>query len=228
MVLVKTHRGRRSALYAPLVHSHNLFFPCCIVMRLSLWSRPLHDLGLTPPSTLSRLLRRVQVLKHEYLNEPSLVGAGVFGLDDVFARLKPFVSRNLRPMPCPSLAPSAKRANNPEGRTTQSNSTGDRGPAEGAPSTSDGPSRGSTVGDSLRGTAGQRRRGCEWPRPVNAELPRSPRGEAFGQSLEGGEERRRRDELPALYFASVDIKHCYDTVDQVSRCVSFGSVGDVL
>lgn len=227
-MLVKTHRDRRGTLYSPVVHSRNLLFPCCIVVWLSRLSRHLHDLGLTPPSTRSRPLRRVQVLKHEYLSEPSLVGAGVFGLDDVFARLKPFVSRNLRPMPSPSLAPSEKCANNPKGRPTPSKSTGDHGPAEGAPSASDGPSRGSAIGDSLRGTAGQRRRECEWQRQVNAGLPRSPRREAFGHSLDGGEGGRRRDELPALYFASVDIKHCYDTVDQVSRCVSCGSIGDVL
>lgn len=78
-----------------------------------------------------------KVLKHEYVKKPCLVGAGVFGLDDVFARIKPFVTRNLRPLPVSAHG-------RPEARKV---------------------------------------------------------GEAGG--------------LPALYFASVDIRHCYDTVDQV-------------
>lgn len=87
----------------------------------------------------------LQVLKHEYVKKPSLVGAGVFGLDDVFARIKPFVARNLRPL----AAPAAYHG-----------------------------------------------------RP-EAAARRSPGG-AAGPSPP-----------PLLYFASVDIRHCYDTVDQV-------------
>lgn len=83
----------------------------------------------------------LQVLKHEYRSKPFLVGAGVFGLDDVFAKIKPFVARNLRPLPSSS------------------------------------------------GARGTRRRG----------------------GAEGGGGRQ----LPKLYFASVDIRHCYDTIDQV-------------
>lgn len=170
------------------------------------------------------------MLKHEYLSKPSLVGAGVFGLDDVFARIKPFVSRNLRPMrPSPPPAPSRKRANSPEGRASQPKSTGDQGLGEGgavaaAPRTSDGPTRGNNVEDGLRGAAGQRRRECERPRPLDTRLPRSRGGGVSEQSLEGGAGetgRRRRDGLPVFYFASVDIKHCYDTVDQVATLSLF-------
>ena len=87
-----------------------------------------------------------QVLKHEYTKKPSLVGAGVFGLDDVFGRIKPFVSRNLRPLPTS---------------------------AHGRPS--------------------------EARRPGEAA--------AMGAAAANG--------LPPVYFASVDIRHCYDTVNQV-------------
>eukprot|EP00752_Nemacystus_decipiens_P012225 g10838.t1 len=91
------------------------------------------------PSTNMQLSNAFHVLKHEYSKKPSLVGAGVFGLDDVFARIKPFVSRNLRPLPA-----------------------------------------------SARGRSEDVRR--------------------LGEGAAGG--------LPPLYFASVDIRHCYDTVDQ--------------
>ncbi len=105
--------------------------------------------GACPPDAYKQT---VQVLKHEYVKKPSLVGAGVFGLDDVFARVKPFVSRNLRPM----------LARQPGRSISMSRSAG-----------------------AGRGVNGNR----------------------------GG--------LPPLYFASVDIRHCYDTVDQV-RCARAG------
>ncbi|CAM9894582.1 unnamed protein product [Ectocarpus sp. 4 AP-2014] len=59
------------------------------------------------PSTNMQLSNAFHVLKHEYVKNPSLVGAGVFGLDDVFARVKPFVCRNLRPIFCASSSTSS-------------------------------------------------------------------------------------------------------------------------
>lgn len=92
------------------------------------------------------------MLKHEYLNKPSLVGAGVFGLDDVFAKIKPFVARNLRPLPFPS-------------QTVAGGHLPEKGRRERA-----------------RGRGGGKREGVS---------------------------------VPPLFFASIDIKHCYDAIDQV-------------
>lgn len=219
-------------------------------------------LGFSPFTTFWRS-DSVQVLKHEYLCKPSLVGAGVFGLDDVFARIKPFVSRNLRCTSSP-LHPHPNDASYPDGRDAYN------GSQEHPTRIGDDYNGSGKAGDPLqRETFSQSRptgRRSECPKPSQAaqhcvsspnqdsckakartdEAGRSPADcphqrqelrdgtgastssnkmavDELGEGVAGGGGVRqtRQRKLPQMYFASVDIKHCFDTVDQVKRKVLF-------
>lgn len=164
-------------------------------------------------------------MKHEYHRKPTLVGAGTFGLDDVFARIKPFVSRNLRPLFSPLPRPT-ENCGDGGGPTESCTPTGfpaggsaGRSPSPGAvrlaPVAAAGEggtfSRNRSQGAGKCGGEGRRQR---------SELPAAGLSRPGGcgtvqQERLGGQEAARPGGRPLLYFASVDIKHCYDTVDQV-------------
>lgn len=166
-------------------------------------------------------IHHIQVLKHEYLNKPSLVGAGVFGLDDVFARIKPFVSRNLRPLSSP-VDSSGERDDSHEDGSNQEHLFIDRVGgvfAQGASDVTRLPC--ALHGDDISGANSKEKGAEEGPGKHGGQRQKvsnvGPKYPGDGGNCESDRPtNQRRHRIPPLYFASVDIKHCYDTVDQVT------------
>lgn len=173
----------------------------------------------------------MQVLKHEYHRKPTLVGAGTFGLDDVFARIKPFVSRNLRPLFSP-LPRRNENSGDGGGPTEACTPTGvPAGGSAGRPP-SPGKIRLPSVAAADEGGTFSRNQSedpgkCRGEsRSQRSELPAACLSRPGGrgtveQERSGGQETARPGRRPLLYFASVDIKHCYDNVDQVGSLFAY-------